>query len=55
MKAALIVFPGSNRDVDMEMALERAMDAPPTLVWHGEASLPATDLLVIPGGATYGD
>lgn len=55
MKAALIVFPGSNRDIDMQVALERAFDGNVELVWHGDASLPRTDLIVIPGGFTYGD
>lgn len=55
MKAALIVFPGSNRDIDMKMALDRAFDGRVEEVWHGDGSLPAADLVVIPGGFTYGD
>jgi len=55
MQAAVIVFPGSNRDVDMIAALGRAMGKPPLEVWHAEPDLPATDLIVVPGGFSYGD
>ena len=54
MKAALVVFPGTNRELDMSDALSRA-GAEVTMVWHGDASLPATDLIVLPGGFSYGD
>lgn len=55
MKAALIVFPGSNRERDMQMALERTMGRPPLMVWHAERELPETDLIVLPGGFAHGD
>lgn len=54
MKAAVISFPGSNRERDIMMALERA-SAKPSLVWHGDAEIPDTDLIVVPGGFSYGD
>jgi phosphoribosylformylglycinamidine synthase I len=55
MKAAVIVFPGSNRDRDVARALEQA-GAGVTKVWHAEPKLPrGTDLAVLPGGFSYGD
>jgi len=57
MKAALITFPGSNRERDMRMALTRVNGGkPPTDVWHGDSELPpGIDLIVLPGGFSYGD
>jgi phosphoribosylformylglycinamidine synthase len=57
MKAALITFPGSNRERDMRMALTRANGGrPPLDVWHGDSELPKDiDLIVLPGGFSYGD
>ena len=55
MKAAVVVFPGSNCDRDVEVALGQSMGHPPKRVWHGDADLPATDLIVLPGGFSYGD
>jgi phosphoribosylformylglycinamidine synthase I len=55
MKAAIVVFPGSNRERDMAMALERSSGHKPRIVWHGDTELPDTDLIVIPGGFAYGD
>jgi len=55
MKAAVIVFPGSNREHDVADALERASGHRPYFVWHGEGSLPRADLIVLPGGFSYGD
>ena len=55
MKAAVIVFPGTNRDRDIAIALERATGAPPVMVWHGESGFDAVDLIVVPGGFSYGD
>ena len=55
MKSAIIVFPGSNRERDMVMALEATSGKSPFLIWHGEAELPQIDLIVIPGGFSYGD
>jgi phosphoribosylformylglycinamidine synthase subunit PurQ / glutaminase len=55
MKAAVIVFPGSNRDRDVARALKQA-GAQVHSVWHAEHELPAgTDLAVLPGGFSYGD
>ena len=55
MKAAVIVFPGSNRDRDVARALTQA-GASVSTVWHGEPDLPpGTDLAVLPGGFSYGD
>jgi len=55
MKTAVVVFPGSNRDRDMIAALTRIGGVPPALVWHKDAEVPAVDLIVIPGGFSYGD
>ncbi len=56
MKAAVIVFPGINRENDMARALEKGAGASVTRVWHTETSLPAgTDLVAVPGGFSYGD
>lgn len=55
MKAAVVSFPGSNRERDIMMALERASGAKPSLVWHGDAEIPDADLIVVPGGFSYGD
>ncbi|TNE40482.1 MAG: phosphoribosylformylglycinamidine synthase subunit PurQ [Alphaproteobacteria bacterium] len=55
MKAAVIVFPGSNCDRDLKVALTEAMGHEPAMVWHGDTDLPETDLIAIPGGFSYGD
>ena len=55
MRAAVIVFPGSNCDRDSAVAIEAAAGRAPTMVWHGDAALPPVDLIVIPGGFAYGD
>lgn len=55
MKAALIVFPGTNREKDMAMALEKACGRKPDFIWHKETSLGKPDLIVLPGGFSYGD
>jgi phosphoribosylformylglycinamidine synthase subunit PurQ / glutaminase len=55
MQAAIIVFPGSNREQDVHDALERASGKKPLKVWHRDSELPRADLLVIPGGFSYGD
>lgn len=55
MRAAIIVFPGSNRDADVARALTRS-GAEVVKVWHADTELPAgTDLAVLPGGFSYGD
>jgi phosphoribosylformylglycinamidine synthase len=56
MKAAVIVFPGSNCDRDCKVAIERSTGAKVDMVWHGETALPdRVDLIVLPGGFAYGD
>lgn len=56
MKAAVIVFPGSNCDRDCKVAIERSTGAKVDMVWHGETALPqGLDLIVLPGGFSYGD
>ena len=55
MKAAVVVFPGLNRDRDMIAALTKIGGVAPTVVWHQDADLPEVDLIVIPGGFSYGD
>ena len=56
MKSAVIVFPGINRERDMARALTLISGRAPAMVWHAETALPAgTDLVVIPGGFSYGD
>ena len=56
MKAAVIVFPGSNCDRDLAVAIREAGGRAPTMVWHGDSKLPAVlDLIAIPGGFSYGD
>jgi phosphoribosylformylglycinamidine synthase len=56
MKAAVIVFPGSNCDRDCAVGVERSTGAKVEMVWHGEAELPkGLDLIVLPGGFSYGD
>ena len=56
MKAAVIVFPGSNCDRDCKVAIERSTGAQVDMVWHGDTALPdGVDLIVLPGGFSYGD
>jgi phosphoribosylformylglycinamidine synthase I len=56
MKAAVIQFPGTNRERDMMAALKLASGTTPDLVWHQETALPGRpDLIVLPGGFSYGD
>lgn len=55
MKACVIQFPGSNRDRDMITALHKIGGEKPDLVWHTDTQLPPTDLVVVPGGFSYGD
>jgi phosphoribosylformylglycinamidine synthase I len=56
MKSAVLVFPGINRERDMARALKLISGHEPAMVWHAETSLPAdTDLVVVPGGFSYGD
>lgn len=56
MKTAVIVFPGSNCDRDIAVALEAVTGTKPAMVWHGEAELPrGLGLIALPGGFSYGD
>jgi phosphoribosylformylglycinamidine synthase subunit PurQ / glutaminase len=56
LHAAIILFPGSNREGDVFRALASVTGQKPSIVWHGEPELPAgTDLVVLPGGFSYGD
>jgi len=56
MKSAVVVFPGINRERDMARALRLISGREPVMVWHADTALPAgTDLVVIPGGFSYGD
>lgn len=54
MRASIVVFPGSNCDRDMKVALEQS-GAEVSMVWHGDSELPESDLVVLPGGFSYGD
>jgi len=56
MKSAVLVFPGINRERDMARALKLVSGREPAMVWHADTALPAgTDLVVVPGGFSYGD
>lgn len=55
MRASVVVFPGSNCDRDVAVALRNVSGHAPDMVWHGDSSLPASDLIVLPGGFSYGD
>ncbi|MDD3183073.1 MAG: phosphoribosylformylglycinamidine synthase subunit PurQ [Alphaproteobacteria bacterium] len=55
MKAAVVVFPGSNCDRDASRALELATGQKPHMIWHADTELPDLDLIVLPGGFSYGD
>ncbi|APH57508.1 Phosphoribosylformylglycinamidine synthase [Granulibacter bethesdensis] len=56
MKAGIVIFPGTNRDRDMAIALERVTGHAPARLWHRDTSLPTgLDLVVLPGGFSHGD
>ncbi len=55
IRASVIVFPGSNCDRDIKVALEAVTGFPVRMVWHGDADVPSSDLIVLPGGFSYGD
>ena len=55
MQASVIVFPGSNCDRDVAVCIEAAMGKAPLMAWHGDSDLPKSDLIVLPGGFSYGD
>jgi phosphoribosylformylglycinamidine synthase len=56
VKAAIVVFPGTNRERDMALALRRGTGRAPEMLWHRDSALPeGLDLVVLPGGFSYGD
>jgi phosphoribosylformylglycinamidine synthase len=56
MNSAVVVFPGSNCDRDLAVALEQATGRAPAMVWHGDSALPdGIDFIGLPGGFSYGD
>ena len=55
MRSAVIVFPGSNCDRDVQVALAASTGRAPEMVWHGDPEVPDVDLIVVPGGFSYGD
>ncbi len=55
MRAGIVTFPGINRERDMAIALERSSGRPPRMIWHTETDLAGLDLVVLPGGFSYGD
>ena len=55
MKAAVIVSPGSNCDRDIQVALRQSAEVEPIMHWHQDPDLPTVDLIVLPGGFSYGD
>ena len=55
MKASIIVFPGSNCDRDIAVSIKKLTNLEPIMVWHKETSMPDSDLIIIPGGFTFGD
>ena len=55
MRAGIVVFPGINRERDMAIALERSSSRKPRMIWHRETDLSGLDLIVVPGGFSYGD
>jgi len=55
MKAGIVIFPGINRERDMAIALAQSCGAPPRMLWHKDTDLGGVDLVVIPGGFSFGD
>jgi phosphoribosylformylglycinamidine synthase I len=55
MKAGIVIFPGINRERDMAIALEASFGAKPSMLWHKDTDLSGVDLVVIPGGFSFGD
>ena len=55
MKAGIVIFPGINRERDMAIALEASFGAKPRMSWHKDTDLSGIDLIVIPGGFSFGD
>jgi phosphoribosylformylglycinamidine synthase subunit PurQ / glutaminase len=55
MKAGIVIFPGINRERDMAIALEASFGAKPKMLWHKDTGVAGLDLIVIPGGFSFGD
>ena len=55
MKTAILVFPGTNREHDMAAAVRSVSGTDPMMVWHAETEIPDADLIILPGGFSYGD
>jgi phosphoribosylformylglycinamidine synthase I len=55
MKAGILVFPGINRERDMAIAVRRSFGAEPAMIWHKETAFSGLDLVIIPGGFSFGD
>ncbi|WP_319413535.1 phosphoribosylformylglycinamidine synthase subunit PurQ [uncultured Cohaesibacter sp.] len=55
MKTAILVFPGTNREHDMAAAVRSVSGKDPMMVWHAETEIPQADLIILPGGFSYGD
>ena len=55
MNSTIVIFPGTNREHDMVMAVEQASGKKPNFVWYDDTSFPKTDLIILPGGFSYGD
>src|SRR5437016_14519283 len=55
MKVVVVIFPGSNRERDLGAALSLVTGHEPIRIWHRDATLPDTDLIILPGGFAYGD
>jgi len=55
MKAGIVVFPGTNRERDVAIALHRASGQRPRMVWHGDTDVSGLDLIILPGGFSHGD
>jgi phosphoribosylformylglycinamidine synthase I len=55
MRASVVVFPGSNCDRDTAVGLQAVTGQVPNMVWHGDSDMPDSDLIVLPGGFSYGD
>jgi phosphoribosylformylglycinamidine synthase len=55
MKAGILLFPGINRERDMAIAVTRSFGVAPRIVWHKETDLSGLDLVIIPGGFSFGD
>jgi len=55
MKTAILLFPGINRERDMAAAVRAVSDSEPVFVWHTQPEIPKADLIILPGGFSYGD